>query len=137
MKLRHPISGAVYTQRADGQVEVEHDGKIGFFKTDGQYVRGDVHFADPHMLNWLQGEGALPNRRTGSVGIASAADERPAGVGLPKLGSTSTRIEGRTGHMDLGLSGRKALVTASTRGIGLAIAQTYADEGRLPCSAGP
>jgi NAD(P)-dependent dehydrogenase (short-subunit alcohol dehydrogenase family) len=31
--------------------------------------------------------------------------------------------------MDLGLEGRKALVTASTRGIGLAIAQTLADEG--------
>ena len=31
--------------------------------------------------------------------------------------------------MDLGLNGRKALVTAATRGIGLAIAQTFADEG--------
>ena len=63
MKLRHPVSGAIYTKRADGQVEVEEEGKIGFFQTDGQYVRGDVHFADPHMLNWLEGEGALPNRR--------------------------------------------------------------------------
>ncbi len=31
--------------------------------------------------------------------------------------------------MDLGLNGRKALVTAASRGIGLAIAQTFADEG--------
>ena len=31
--------------------------------------------------------------------------------------------------MDLGLTGRKVIVTASTRGIGLAIAQTYADAG--------
>ena len=31
--------------------------------------------------------------------------------------------------MDLGLSGRKALVTAATRGIGLSIAQTLADNG--------
>jgi len=31
--------------------------------------------------------------------------------------------------MDLGLNGRKALVTAATRGIGLAIAQTLADQG--------
>ncbi len=31
--------------------------------------------------------------------------------------------------MDLGLNGRKALVTAATRGIGLAIAQTFADQG--------
>ena len=31
--------------------------------------------------------------------------------------------------MDLGLNGRKAVVTAATRGIGLAIAQTLADQG--------
>ena len=31
--------------------------------------------------------------------------------------------------MDLGLRGRKALVTAASRGIGLSIAQTLADEG--------
>jgi NAD(P)-dependent dehydrogenase (short-subunit alcohol dehydrogenase family) len=31
--------------------------------------------------------------------------------------------------MDLGLNGRKALVTAATRGIGLAIAQSLADQG--------
>jgi NAD(P)-dependent dehydrogenase (short-subunit alcohol dehydrogenase family) len=31
--------------------------------------------------------------------------------------------------MDLGLEGRKALITAASRGIGLAIAQTFADEG--------
>lgn len=31
--------------------------------------------------------------------------------------------------MDLGLNGRKAVITAATRGIGLAIAQTLADEG--------
>ena len=31
--------------------------------------------------------------------------------------------------MDLGLSGKKALVTAATRGIGLAIARALADEG--------
>ena len=31
--------------------------------------------------------------------------------------------------MDMGLAGRKALVTAASRGIGFAIAQTLADEG--------
>ena len=31
--------------------------------------------------------------------------------------------------MDLGLTGRKALVTAASRGIGLAVAQTFADAG--------
>ncbi|MBC8342219.1 MAG: SDR family NAD(P)-dependent oxidoreductase [Proteobacteria bacterium] len=31
--------------------------------------------------------------------------------------------------MDLGLDGKRALVTAATRGIGLAIAQTLADQG--------
>ena len=31
--------------------------------------------------------------------------------------------------MDLGLTGKKAIVTGASRGIGLAIAQTLADEG--------
>ncbi len=129
MKLRHPISGAIYTKRTDGNVDVEEDDKVGVFMTDGRYLSGDVHFADPHMLNWLEGEGALPNRRTGNMSAAAASGaERPVGVAPAKLGK-STRTEGRRGHMDLGLDGKKVLVTASTRGIGLAIAQTYADEG--------
>ena len=33
--------------------------------------------------------------------------------------------------MDLGLSGKKAIVTGSTRGIGRAIANLLADEGQI------
>jgi NAD(P)-dependent dehydrogenase (short-subunit alcohol dehydrogenase family) len=128
MKLRHPVSGAIYTKRADGDVDVEEDDKVGVFMTDGQYVSGDVHFADPHMLNWLEGEGALPDRRKGNASAPTAGAERSVGVAPAKLGK-STRTEGKKGHMDLGLDGKKVLVTASTRGIGLSIAQTYADEG--------
>lgn len=128
MKLRHPVSGAIYSKRVDGNVDVEEDGTVGVFMTGGRYVSGDVHFADPHMLNWLEGEVALPNRRSSDLGSATVAAERSVGVPPAKLGK-STRTEGKKGHMDLGLDGKKVVITASTRGIGLSIAQTYADEG--------
>jgi NAD(P)-dependent dehydrogenase (short-subunit alcohol dehydrogenase family) len=128
MRVRHALSGAIYTRRDDGLVEVEADGRTGVFQTDGQHVRGDIRFADPQLLVWLEGEGTQPNRRIGSPGIPPTEGPRSAGVGLPQLGG-NTRSQERKGHMDLGLDGRKALVTAATRGIGLAIAQAFADAG--------
>jgi hypothetical protein len=53
--LRHPLSGAVYTLREDGLVEVENNGLTGVFKYDGRYCSGDLRQADPHMLLWLAG----------------------------------------------------------------------------------
>lgn len=129
MKLRHPLSGAVYTKREDGHVLVEEDGRTGVFRTDGRWLSGEIRHSDPHLLNWLEGEVAPPNRRTAGAVSAPAEAVRPVGVPLPTLESTKLRTDGRRTGMDLGLEGRKALITASTRGIGLAIAQTFADEG--------
>ncbi len=128
MKLRHAMTGAIYTNRPDGRVDVELDGKTGVFETTGEYVSGELRQADPHMLDWMRDSQPVPNRRTGNMGVGAAEAAGPAGVALPQLG-TSTRTEGRKGHMDLGLNGRKVLVTAATRGIGLSIAQHFADEG--------
>jgi len=53
--LRHPLSGAVYTLRDDGLVDVENNGLRGTFSYDGRYCSGDLKLADPHMLLWLAG----------------------------------------------------------------------------------
>jgi NAD(P)-dependent dehydrogenase (short-subunit alcohol dehydrogenase family) len=114
VKLRHPLSGAVYESTDDGLVRVSLGGKTGLFAADGSWLRGEIREADPHFAAW---------------------------VGGPKLESRSTRArrgptppprldpEGGGSGMDLGLAGRKALVTAASRGIGLAIARELAAEG--------
>jgi hypothetical protein len=53
--LRHPLSGAVYTLRDDGLVDVDNNGLRGTFDHQGRYRGGDLKVADPHMLLWLAG----------------------------------------------------------------------------------
>ncbi len=53
--LKHPVSGASYTLREDGLVDVENNGLSGVFAWNGQYRSGDLRQADPHMLLWLAG----------------------------------------------------------------------------------
>ncbi|HEY5645302.1 MAG TPA: hypothetical protein VIS76_05145 [Pseudomonadales bacterium] len=53
--LRHPLSGAVYTLRSDGFVDVENNGLKGVFSFDGRYQRGELRQADPHLLLWIAG----------------------------------------------------------------------------------
>jgi len=53
--LRHPLSGALYTLREDGLVEVENNGKTGVFSFDGRYRKGELRQADPHLLLWIAG----------------------------------------------------------------------------------
>ena len=53
--LRHPLSGATYSLREDGLVEVENNGKIGVFTFDGRDCEGELRQADPHLLLWIAG----------------------------------------------------------------------------------
>ena len=53
--LRHPLSGAVYTLRDDGLVDVDNNGLRGTFDHQGRYREGDLKVADPHLLLWLAG----------------------------------------------------------------------------------
>jgi 3-oxoacyl-[acyl-carrier protein] reductase len=120
MKLRHPVTGALYTAEPGGLVLVEHDGRSGRFTPAGEWRSGELREADLHFLGWVGGP-ALPSRG----GVAAAPASAPAAPRPPPRPSPSRRSPG----MELGLSGKKALVTAATRGIGLAIARALADEG--------
>jgi NAD(P)-dependent dehydrogenase (short-subunit alcohol dehydrogenase family) len=127
MKLRHPTTGAVYTTQDDGLVRVELDGRSGLFTPKGEWRSGELRDADLHFLGWVGGPSLAP--RGGS--LAGAGVPPPAGPRLPPdLSRGRAAQESRRSHgMDLGLSGKKTLVTAATRGIGLAIARAFADEG--------
>ena len=54
-KLKHAISGAVYSLEPDGLVKVELNGAAGWFNACGRYQRGEIRQADPHMVSWLAG----------------------------------------------------------------------------------
>lgn len=53
--LKHPITGAIYTLRDDGLVDVDNNGLRGVFYNDGRHHSGALTYADPHMLVWLAG----------------------------------------------------------------------------------
>jgi NAD(P)-dependent dehydrogenase (short-subunit alcohol dehydrogenase family) len=112
LKLRHPLSGALYEGCEDGLVKVTDGTGEGWFRPDGTWVRGALREADLHFVGWVGGpQNELP---------------RPAPVRrTPPTPGTQRRTYG----MDLGLQGRKAIVTAASRGIGLSIAQVLASEG--------
>jgi len=124
MKLRHPVSGAVYVAQDDGLVRIEQDGKCGVFTPRGEWRSGDRLEADLHFLGWVGGPGLAP--RAG--GSAAAPPPGPRPPPAPPRSPTPDATK-RSHAMDLGLSGKKALVTAATRGIGLAIARALADAG--------
>ena len=119
MKLKHPLTGAIYTLQDDGLIRVEVDGRSGLFHPDGRYKSGDVRDADPHLIGWIGGPQLQTRGPLGSSRVAQV----PRREDPPR---TSTR---RSKGMDLGLNGRKAIVTAASRGIGLSIARTLADDG--------
>jgi NAD(P)-dependent dehydrogenase (short-subunit alcohol dehydrogenase family) len=139
VKLRHPLTGAVYEDQGDGSVRVEAaDGSVGIFRHDGAWLRGALRQADPHLLGFVAGP-ALGSGRLPAA-AAPAAPPRAPGVAVPDLGSNARRPDRpgsthdgantrRNREMDLGLDGRRIAVTAASRGIGLAIARTFADQG--------
>ncbi len=53
--LKHPLTGATYRLRDDGLVDVENNGRVGAFASDGRHMDGELTHADPHMLVWLAG----------------------------------------------------------------------------------
>jgi 3-oxoacyl-[acyl-carrier protein] reductase len=123
MKLRHPLTGDTYTRRDDDTVQVEaSDGRSGFFTRQGVWIRGALREADPHMTGIV----CAPDMRPRSLGSSGSGASR--GVAIPTLGAGITS-RGRSEEMDLGLTGKKVLVTAASRGIGFAVAQTFADAG--------
>lgn len=126
MKLRHPISLAIYTRCDNRTVSVEcRDGRQGVFHADGVWIRGELREADPQFLGFVAGP-VRPSKRDLA---ADRATTEFSGVRAPDLNTNSRTNSGRRKQMELGLDGCKALVTAATRGIGLAIAQTLADQG--------
>ena len=123
MKLRHPLTGDIYTRRDPDTIEVETtDGRSGFFTRKGVWIRGALREADPHMTGIVCAPEARPQS------LAGRASGGSRGVPVPTLGTGPTSRE-RSEEMDLGLNGKKVLITAASRGIGLAVAQTFADAG--------
>ena len=130
MQLRHAITGAIYTSQNDPTGDRVHvklpDGREGLFNRDGTWIRGELREADPHLTGIVCAPD-LGNRRGAEALDAPAANAR-RGVPVPELGAASRSGERKKG-MDLGLSGKRVLVTAASRGIGLSIAEALADEG--------
>jgi NAD(P)-dependent dehydrogenase (short-subunit alcohol dehydrogenase family) len=130
MKLRHPFSHAIYESCDGGLVRVEDEGgRFGLFHPDGRWHSGELREADPHLLGWVGGPqlGGRPSAGgTRTAAPASAPSPPPHPRPAAPAGADPSR---RSTTMDLGLQGRKAIVTAASRGIGLAIARQLADEG--------
>jgi NAD(P)-dependent dehydrogenase (short-subunit alcohol dehydrogenase family) len=129
MKLRHPRTGAIYETQEDGLVRVtEEGGQSGRFHPDGRWHSGELRDADPHFTGWVGGP-TLESR--GGLQSARPGPPRRSAPQAPPVpaGGAHRSPERRSSTMDLALRGRKAIVTAASRGIGLAIARTLADEG--------
>ena len=132
-KLRHGMTGGTYERLESGLVRVEEGGQVGLFTPDGRWQSGELRDADPHMIGWVGGPEpglAISHRRPGPAVAreAASADSSDQSVGDQPATHTSKKTPRRSG-MELNLSGKKAVVTAASRGIGLSIAQALADEG--------
>jgi len=56
MKMVHPLTSAVYERQDDGSVLVtDTDGREGWFTPTGDYIRGELRSADPHIIDWVGG----------------------------------------------------------------------------------
>ena len=125
MKLRHPLTGAIYTKQDDEFVLVEDGDKSGLFHYDGRWHSGELRDADIHLLCWVGGPTIEQRGPLGGPRLERREPQGPPTLRRRSDVATSDRSIG----MDLGLEGRKAVISAASRGIGLAIAQTLADEG--------
>lgn len=122
MKLRHALSGAIYADCGDGTVLVtDPEGSEGLFKADGSWLEGELRQADPELLVFVGGP------KLGKVG-PPAPPRKVGGVSAPDLAATS-KTNRSNSDMELGLEGKRVLITAASRGIGLSTAQCFADHG--------
>jgi NAD(P)-dependent dehydrogenase (short-subunit alcohol dehydrogenase family) len=132
VKLRHPLTGAIYERLEGGRCKVtEADGRSGIFDVKARWISGDVREADLHFVDWIAGAQV---GTTGTLTVSASLDAAPAarsGAAVPAFQPRAARAggSGKGKGMDLGLSGRKALITAASRGIGLSIARQFADDG--------
>jgi hypothetical protein len=54
VKIRHPMTGALYQRLDDGRVQVDDaDGSSGVFEADGTWSEGELRFADPHLIDFV------------------------------------------------------------------------------------
>ncbi len=128
MKMRHPVTGAVYERLAGGRCSVtERDGRSGVFTDNGRWISGDVRDADLHFLNWVGGPQLESRDGAALPGIGAPRSGPAVPAFQPRAAFVSGKGKGK--GMDLGLTGKRALITAASRGIGLSIARQFADDG--------
>jgi NAD(P)-dependent dehydrogenase (short-subunit alcohol dehydrogenase family) len=123
LQKKHPLTGAIYEDLGEGRVRVSEGDRSGVYDQQGRCVEGDAFDVDPHLITYI---GGPPLRSRPSDRPRVRTRKGPKHV-PPQLGKSARGS--RSNDMDLGLSGKKAVVTAASKGIGLAIAQTLADEG--------
>lgn len=73
MRMVHPLTSAVYERQDDGSVLVtDPDGRQGWFTSQGEYIRGDLRAADPHIIDWVGGRQA--KKLSGRLRLDTAGD---------------------------------------------------------------
>jgi 3-oxoacyl-[acyl-carrier protein] reductase len=128
VKLRHPVSGAIYERLEGGRCRVtETDGRSGVFTDRARWISGDVRDADLHFINWIAGAQLESGGAAAAAALPRSGPAVPAAP--PRAARGGSQGKGKGKGMDLGLSGKKALITAASRGIGLSIARQFADDG--------
>lgn len=53
--LIHPFSRVLYERDGTGNVRVVDGEKTGRFTIGGEWIDGEIRFADPHMCGWIGG----------------------------------------------------------------------------------
>jgi NAD(P)-dependent dehydrogenase (short-subunit alcohol dehydrogenase family) len=137
------MTGGIYERLENGLVRVEEGGQVGLFTPDGRWHSGELRDADPQMIGWIGGpqlDLVDSPRRSGPVASAKVAPsaasagatltaDSPGTSADSQAATTTSKKTPRRARMELNLTGKKAVVTAASRGIGLSIAQALADEG--------